>query len=170
VALTLGTSTTEWFGDYTFSVADALDALAGEDVEVVATIAEAEQHRLGRIPDNARVVSWAPLDALAPTCSVVINHAGPGTLLTTARHGVPQLTMPWEFDEPVLAGLISRQGAALTLPGGQVTGLAIRDHVRRLRHEPVFAERAAALADEIRAMPPPTTLVAPLEELAAAVR
>jgi glycosyltransferase (activator-dependent family) len=170
VALTLGTSTTEWFGDYTFSVADALDALAGEDVEVVATIAEAEQHRLGRIPDNARVVSWAPLDALAPTCSVVINHAGPGTLLTTARHGVPQLAMPWEFDEPVLAGLISRQGAALTLPGGQVTGLAIRDHVRRLRHEPVFAERAAALRDEIRAMPPPTTLVAPLEELAAAVR
>jgi glycosyltransferase (activator-dependent family) len=170
VALTLGTSTTEWFGDYTFSIADALDALAGEDVEVVATIAEAEQHRLGRVPDNTRVVSWAPLDALAPTCSVVINHAGPSTLLTTARHGVPQLAVPWEFDEPVLARLASRQGTALTLPGPQVTGPAIRDHVRRLRQEPVFAERAAALRDEIRAMPPPTTLVAPLEELAAAVR
>jgi glycosyltransferase (activator-dependent family) len=170
VALTLGTSTTEWFGDYTFSVADALDALAGEDVEVVATIAEAEQHRLGPTPGNARIVSWAPLDALAPTCSVVINHAGPSTLLTTARHGVPQLAVPWEFDEPVLARLATAQGAALTVPGGQVTGPAIRDHVLRLLHEPVFARRAAALSDEIRAMPAPDTLVAPLEELAAAVR
>jgi glycosyltransferase (activator-dependent family) len=168
VALTLGTSTTEWFGDYTFSISDALDALAGADVEVVATIARSEQHRLGRVPGNARIVSWAPLDALAPTCSAVINHAGPSTLLTTARHGVPQLAVPWEFDEPVLARLATRQGAALAIPGGRVTGTAIRDNVLRLLHEPAFAERAAALRDEILAMPAPNTLVPQLEELAAA--
>jgi glycosyltransferase (activator-dependent family) len=170
VALTLGTSTTEWFGDYTFNVQDALDALSDLDIEVVATIAESEQHRLGHPPGNARIVSYVPLDALAATCSVVINHAGPSTLLTTALHGVPQLAVPWEFDEPVLARLAADQGAALTISGGRVTGAAIREHVLRLLHEPAFAERAGRLRDEMLAMPAPSELTGELTELTAEYR
>ncbi len=170
VALTLGTSTTEWFGDYTFSVQDALDSLSDLDIEVVATIASSEQHKLERIPDNTRIVSYVPLDALAATCSVVINHAGPSTLLTTALHAVPQLTVPWEFDEPVLARLATEQGAALTIPGGRVTGPAIRDHVLQLLGEPVFATRAALLRDEMLALPAPSELTGELAELTAGYR
>ncbi|MEV4319798.1 activator-dependent family glycosyltransferase [Actinocrispum sp. NPDC049592] len=170
VALTLGTSTTEWFGDYTFSVQDALDALSDLDIEVVATIASSEQHKLERIPDNTRIVSYVPLDALAATCSVVINHAGPSTMLTTALHAVPQLTVPWEFDEPVLARLATEQGAALTIPGGRVTGSAIRDHVLQLLGEPVFATRAALLRDEMLALPAPSELTGELADLAAGYR
>jgi glycosyltransferase (activator-dependent family) len=170
IALTLGTSTTEWFGDYTFGIQDALEALSDVDIEVVATITESEQHKLGRIPGNARIVSYVPLDALAATCSVVINHAGPSTLLTTALHAVPQLTLPWEFDEPVLARLATEQGAALTIPGGRVTGAAVREHVLQLLREPAFAERAALLRDEILALPAPNELVGELAELAAGYR
>ncbi|HEY0807139.1 MAG TPA: activator-dependent family glycosyltransferase [Pseudonocardiaceae bacterium] len=170
VALTLGTSTTEWFGDYTFSVRDALDALSELDITVVATIAECERHKLGRVPDNTRIVSYVPLDALAPTCAVVINHAGPGTLLTTALHAVPQLTVPWEFDEPVLARLATEQGAALTIPGGRVTGAAVRDNVCRLLHEPGFAVRAAELRAEMLALPSPNEFVGELVELTAGHR
>jgi glycosyltransferase (activator-dependent family) len=170
VALTLGTSTTEWFGDYTFSVQDALDALSDLDIELVATIAESEQHKLSRVPDNTRIVSYVPLDALARTCSVVINHAGPGTLLTTALNGVPQLNVPWEFDEPMLARLATEQGCALTIPGGRVTGAAIRERVLQLLHEPAFAERAALLRDEMLALPAPNQFVSELAELTAGHR
>jgi glycosyltransferase (activator-dependent family) len=162
IALTLGTSTTEWFGDYTFSVPDALDALSDVDVEVIATIAASEQDKLGTLPDNARVVDYVPLDALAPTCSAVINHAGPSTLLTTALHGVPQLHVPWEFDEPVLARLAAAQGCALTIPGGRVTGTAVRDHVLRLLGDPTFANRAEALREEMLALPTPHDVVGEL--------
>lgn len=94
IGLTLGTSATEQFAGYTVSVKDILAELSTLDAEVVATVAD----DLG--PVDARVVPFVPLDVLAPTCDVVINHAGPGTFLTVARHGVPQLTVPWTFDEP----------------------------------------------------------------------
>jgi glycosyltransferase (activator-dependent family) len=166
VGLTLGTTATDRFGGYTFSISDALDALSELDVEVVATIADSERHKLRTVPDNTRIIAYAPLDALAATCSVMINHAGPGTFLTTAARGVPQLNVPWDFDEPELARRAAGQGGALTCHGHRVTGDHIRDGVRRLLGEPRFAERAAALRDEITAMPTPAELVAQLEELA----
>ncbi|HWM06976.1 MAG TPA: activator-dependent family glycosyltransferase [Actinophytocola sp.] len=165
VAITLGTSATEWFDGYTFSVQDTLDALSDLDIEVVATIAESEQHKLTRVPANTRIVPYVPLDALAPTCSVIVNHAGPGTLLTTARHGVPQLNIPWEFDEPVLARLAKEQGAALTIHPHRVTGKAVRDHVLQLLTEPAFTEHAGRLRAEMHALPTPNELVGQLEEL-----
>jgi len=162
VGLTLGTSATEQFGGYTVSVQDILESLSDVDVEVVATVAESEQHKLGRIPDNARVVSFVPLDALAATCSVVINHTGPGTFLTTARHGVPQLNVPWDFDEPELARRAEAQGGSLVLRGD---GHAVREPVLRLLHDPELRRGAAALRDDILALPSPNELVGRLEEL-----
>jgi glycosyltransferase (activator-dependent family) len=152
IGLTLGTSATEQFAGYTVSVKDILAELSTLDAEVVATVAE----DLG--PVNARVVPFVPLDVLAPTCDVVIDHAGPGTFLTVARHGVPQLTVPWTFDEPALAARAAEQGGSLTLPGDQATPSAIREHVRRLLNEPEFRERAAALRKEIHALPTPNEL------------
>jgi glycosyltransferase (activator-dependent family) len=165
VALTLGTTATDHFGGYSFSVQDAFDALSDLDIEVVATIAESEQHKLGRIPDNTRVVNYVPLDVLAATCSAMINHTGPGTYLTTARNGVPQLNVPWNFDEPELARRSARHGGSLVLHGEEVTGQNIREYLLRLLDEPAFAQQAGVLRDEITTMPSPNELVADLEEL-----
>jgi glycosyltransferase (activator-dependent family) len=163
VAITLGTSATEVFAGYTVSVQDILTALSDMDIEVVATVPEAEQRKLERVPDNARLVSYVPLHALAPTCSAVINHAGFGTFLTTALHGVPQLTMPWDFDEPEIARRAAVRGAALSLD--KVTEDSVRDHVHRLLTEPAFRRKAAHLRDEMLAMPTPGQLVGELEKL-----
>ncbi|HEY0804473.1 MAG TPA: activator-dependent family glycosyltransferase [Pseudonocardiaceae bacterium] len=165
VGLTLGTTATDRFAGYSFSVEEALDALSDVDIEVVATIAESEQRKLGRVPGNVRLVSYVPLDALAPTCSVMINHTGPGTFLTTARHGVPQLNVPWDFDEPELARRSAHAGGSLTVHGEQVTGQTVRDRVQRLLDEPGFRHGAVRLRDEIHAMPTPNELVGRLEEL-----
>jgi glycosyltransferase (activator-dependent family) len=165
VALTLGTTATERFAGYTSNVQDILDALADLDIELVATIAETEQKKLTHVPDNTRVVSYVPLHALAATCSVVINHAGPGTLLTTALHSVPQLTVPFELDAPELARRAALQGGSLVLSADEATAQNLRDSVLRLLHEPAFRVRATELCDEIRALPTPNQLVPQLEEL-----
>ncbi|RZQ61160.1 activator-dependent family glycosyltransferase [Amycolatopsis suaedae] len=170
VALTLGTSATEIFTGYTVSVQDILDALAGLDVEIVATVAESKQGELERVPDGTRLVSYVPLHDLAPTCSVIVNHAGPGTVLTTAVNATPQLTMPYEFDEPELARQVAQRGAALTVVGDQDAGRGIRDNVLRLLSEPSFAADAAGLAAEMAALPSPNELVEPLEQLATKYR
>ncbi|WP_328644459.1 DUF1205 domain-containing protein [Amycolatopsis sp. NBC_00348] len=162
VALTLGTSATEYSG-YTVNVRDILVALSTMDIEVVATIADPES--LGPIPSNARVVPYVPLDALAATCTAAIHHGGFGTLATFSRHGVPQLTLPYDFDAPLLARKLEEQGTGLTVHSDDATGPAVRDALQRLLTEPGFRTRAQALRAEIEAQPGPNDLVAQLEQL-----
>jgi glycosyltransferase (activator-dependent family) len=167
VALTLGVTATDRFAGYAADVPAILASLADLDIEVVATIAEAHHAKLGPVPGNVRLIPYVPLHDLAATCSVVINHTGPGTFLTTAANAVPQLTVPWDFDEPELARRAAAQGGSLTVPADRATGATVREHVQRLLAEPVFTERAHALRAEMRAMPSPNDLVAQLEELTA---
>ena len=170
VALTLGITATGEFAGYIANVQDILDSLADLDIEIVATIAEAEQRKLTRVPANTRVVSYVPLHALVPTCSAVINHTGPGTFLTTALHGVPQLNVPWDFDEPELARRAAQQGATIDIRADRATGPAVREALQRLLTEPTFTNRARSLRDEIHALPSPNQLVPQLEELTAKYR
>jgi len=167
VALTMGLSATEVFDGYNVCVAEILRSLGDLDVEVVATVAESEQHKLGTVPDNARIVSFVPWEALVPTCSVVVHHAGAATLATTARHPVPHLSLHYHSDQPILARLLAGQGAGLEIHTSAVTGPAVREAVRRLLDEPAFAHGARRLRDEMLALPSPNQLVPHLEELTA---
>ncbi|MFG3440070.1 activator-dependent family glycosyltransferase [Nonomuraea sp. NPDC047897] len=168
VALTLGNSWTNRLGRYAVPVQDVLDALAGLDVEVVATLSTKQQAELTRVPDNARLAEYVPLHALAPTCRVVINQGGPGTVCTTASHGVPQLVLHYDwFDEPLLARGLVRAGAGAAVPSAEVTAAGVREQVVRLLESPSFAEGADRLRAEMAAMPAPNDIVARLERLTA---
>ncbi|HEY0807140.1 MAG TPA: activator-dependent family glycosyltransferase [Pseudonocardiaceae bacterium] len=170
VALTLGLSATEVYSGYNVPIADILEALSDVDIEVVGTIAETERAKLGRVPDNARLVPYAPLHALVPTCSAIIHHAGAATLATAARHPIPHLSLHYHYDQPILARLLREQGAGLEIHTNKVTGDNVRESVLRLLNEPRFGERAAALRDEMFALPSPNKLVGRLEELATKYR
>ncbi|GAB2737917.1 activator-dependent family glycosyltransferase [Amycolatopsis magusensis] len=167
VLLTLGLSAVERFDGYTVDLAEILGSLAELDIEVVATIADRVRDRLGALPGNVRAVPFVPLPALLPTCSAVINHAGFGTLCTTALHSVPQLTLPVHFDEPRLAGALTGLGAGLTIPSCDATGELVRDHLVRLLAEPEFGEGAARLRDEMLGMPSPNEFAEELVDLVA---
>ncbi|WP_327000805.1 activator-dependent family glycosyltransferase [Dactylosporangium sp. NBC_01737] len=166
VALTLGLVATERFDGFAVDVQDILDSLADLDVEVVATVPEREQRRLARVPANARLVSFVPLTALVPTCAVVIHHAGFGTLSTTALNAVPQLVLPYHFDEPALADGLVDMGTALAVHATKATGPVVREAVQRLLREPQFRAGARRVRDELLALPTPNALVPRLEALA----
>ncbi|MDT0456846.1 activator-dependent family glycosyltransferase [Streptomyces sp. DSM 41527] len=170
VALTLGLSTTGHGGEYAVGVQDVLDALGDLDIELIATIAEAEQRKLGRIPANTTVASFLPLDALAATCDAVIHHSGFGTLATTALRGLPQLTLPWDNDGPALATGVSAIGAGLMLNPKETTGADVRAGLLKLLGDPGFRQGAAELRDRMLAMPAPNDLVGRLEQFAAGNR
>ncbi|MFF0744471.1 activator-dependent family glycosyltransferase [Streptomyces sp. NPDC004111] len=170
VALTMGLSATDVFSGYTIDTREVLDSLAGLDVEVVATVAAAEQERLGRVPSNVRMVPFVPMHVLAERCSAVIHHAGAATLATFARHPVPHLSLHYHFDQPVLARKLTEHGAGLDLHTSEVTGPLLRERLVRLLEEPSFARRAADLRDELLRLPTPNELVGRLEELTARFR
>jgi len=165
VAITMGISATQFFGGYNIPFTDVLDSLADLDVEIVATVAESEQHKLGKTPDNARIVDYAPLHALASTCSAIIHHAGAATLATVARHPIPHLSLHYHWDQPFLAKLLTQHGAGLDIHTTEVTGDNVRASLLRLLNEPRFTQRATDLRDEMFALPSPNELVHQLEEL-----
>ncbi|MBP2329782.1 glycosyltransferase (activator-dependent family) [Kibdelosporangium banguiense] len=168
VGLTLGQSIiAERRDGYIVDLPDVLDSLSDLDIEIVATVADKERHKLGHIPDNTRLVPYVPLHALTATCAAVIHHAGIGTMVTTTLDGVPQLSLPWNSDQPALAHKLAEQGGGLTVPAFQATGAAVRENLLRLLHEPSFRERAGKLRDEMLAMPTPAEVVPQLEKLAA---
>ncbi|WFE36476.1 activator-dependent family glycosyltransferase [Micromonospora sp. WMMD975] len=167
VAITMGLVATERFDGYAVNLQDILDSLADLEIEVVATVAEAEQRRLARIPDNARLVPFVPLHALVPTCAAVIHHGGFGTLSTTALHAVPQLVLPLHFDEPALAEGLARQGCAIHLPAERATGPAVREALLRLLGEPAFADGAHRMREQMRALPTPNEMARRLAAMTA---
>jgi glycosyltransferase (activator-dependent family) len=170
VAFTLGLSATEIFDGYNVPLRDVLDALADLDAEVVAAVPGPVRRQLGRTPGNVRLVPYVPLHALAPTCAAAVHHGGLGTLATFARYAVPQLTLPFHFDEPILAARLAEQGAATTVDVTAATGGAIRDGVRHLLGDPSYAAAAGRLADEMHRLPSPNRMVAELETLTAQYR
>jgi glycosyltransferase (activator-dependent family) len=167
VALTLGLTATEIFDGYNVPLAEILRAVAELDVELVATVAEREQAKLGPLPGNVRVVPYVPWHAIVPTCAAVIHHGGAATLATTARHPVPHLALHYHFDQPILARKLAAQGAGLEIHTSRATAENVRESVRRLLDEPAFARAAAALRDEMLALPTPNQLVPQLEALTA---
>jgi len=170
VVLSLGNTATTVYDGYAVDVQAILDNLADLDIEIVATIAESEQHKVTRVPENTRVVSYVPLHALIPTCDAVIHHGGAGTTGITARFGVPHLVLHDHYDQPILAEKLSTHGAGLGIHFTQATGPKVRENLLRLLHEPTFRRRAADLRTEIHAIPSPNEFVSQLEELATKYR
>jgi glycosyltransferase (activator-dependent family) len=164
VAITFGITATEAFNGYVVDVQDILDSLADLDLDVVATVAGSEQRNLGHVPANATVVPFVPLQALVPSCGVVVHHAGIGTLATSSLYGVPQLALPLHFDEPALARALAAQGAGLTIDPAVAKGENVRQAVLRLLHEPSFTASARRLRDEMVAMPGPSDVAAQIAE------
>ncbi|GII90686.1 activator-dependent family glycosyltransferase [Sinosporangium siamense] len=167
VAITLGTSATERVGNLPISVQNVLDAVADLDIEVVATLPEEEQAKLTAVPDNTRLVPFVPLDALAPTCSAVINHGGGGTFMTTLVRGVPQLILPFMFDDAMRARRLAAAGAGMSMEKGDVSTDTVRTKLLALLEQPSYKENAAKLRDEAMSMPSPSDFVPELERLTA---
>lgn len=173
VCVTLGVSQQETFGSHRASVGEILTALAELDVEVVATLTAAQVDCLGvDLPPNVKAVGFVPLDALLPSCAVVISHAGAGTMHTALHHGVPQVLIPDPlWDAARKAERLVAAGAGLAVADPQrFTASELRTLVHRVLREPSFMAGTARLRDEMLATPTPADIVPTLEYLSAEFR
>jgi len=143
-----------------------LAALGGLDVDVIATVGpHLDLSDLGQVPPNVRVERFVPYAAILARASVVMSHAGAGSLLGAARQGLPQLLYPLGADQWENADAASGAGVALTCELDQRSTDDIGAMLEQLLHSPAFARAATAVAAEIAAMPPPAEHVATIEAL-----
>jgi len=164
VALTMGLTVDKHDDGFPIGVQDLLEAIASLDVELVATISDVQRDKLERVPDNARLVPYVPLQALLPTCAALIHHGGVGTMITAAQHAVPQLVLPFDADQPELAARLAARGAGLALHASAATGARVRENLERLLSDPDLRRGADDLRAEVLAQPTPHDLVPRLEE------
>lgn len=148
-----------------------LEALSGEDLELVVTLGElGDPAGLGALPEHVHVERWLPLAPLLRRCDAVVCHGGTGTTLAALTAGLPLLLVPQGADQFENAASCARAGAGRVLAPDDVTPVAVRDAVLSLLG-PDSGERMAArrVAAEIEAMPGPAAVAERLaRELASA--
>ncbi|GHI97926.1 nucleotide disphospho-sugar-binding domain-containing protein [Streptomyces olivaceus] len=166
VCVTWGTSTSALAGDEAFVLPRVVEGLAGLDVEVVLAVGPDDRRKLGTLPGGVRVAENVPLHLFMETCDAIVHQGGTSTLLTAARHGLPQVMMPQTADNPFNAANFAGSGAGVTLDAAGADAGGIGAAVTRVLTEPAWRVAAEKLREEMAEMPPPSAVVRSLEELA----
>ncbi|RSM75253.1 glycosyl transferase [Amycolatopsis sp. WAC 01375] len=155
----------------------AVDGLSALDVEVVvAAWPNLSLDEFGVLPENVHLERWVPQGELLSLVDLAVHHGGPGTTISAAAAGVPQLFLPVGFDNFAMAGAVSATGAGRQL---LPEGVELEDDRRRTDIVPAAAiaeaagglladtdagQAAKAIAEEIAAMPSPTEVASRLPE------
>jgi UDP:flavonoid glycosyltransferase YjiC (YdhE family) len=166
VCVVWGSSLTTMFGPRSFVVPQIVEALGGEDIEVVLTGTPQDTAALGHLPGNVRAFERFPLRFLLPTCSAVVHHGGAGCAMTSLAAGVPQLALTFAVEQEANGLRVAAAGAGLQVRGDLADADTVRARVRQLLEEPAFTEAAGRLREDNLARPAPAALVPVLERLA----
>jgi UDP:flavonoid glycosyltransferase YjiC (YdhE family) len=116
------------------------------------------------------VAQYLAQDLVLPRCSAVVSHAGSGTFLGAARHGLPQVLIPRGADQQFNARAGAEAGVGLALGPAAREGGHVREAVERVLADPAFRRRSREISAEIAAMPTLDELLSEVEALATTAR
>jgi len=104
----------------------------------------------GDLPEGLRHVSYAPFSQVLPRCAAAVHHGGIGTLSQCLAAGVPQLVVPFAFDQPDGAARIRRLGVGDSLPPGDYRAEKIAPVLERLLSSGEVRARCQEVAARFR--------------------
>jgi MGT family glycosyltransferase len=140
--LVLVTCSTEFQNDGKLAQA-ALEALAGEDVSVVATTAGVDPSSFTP-PPNAHVERFVPHRPLLERAACVVCHGGMGITQKALAAGVPVCVVPFGRDQLDVARHVEVADAGTRLPASRLRPDRLRTKVREAMGKKDGAERIAA--------------------------
>ncbi|MFE5935354.1 nucleotide disphospho-sugar-binding domain-containing protein [Streptomyces sp. NPDC056470] len=173
VALSLGASIRVFSKDSEQLIANLLKALGELDVDVVATLNQAQLEGIDHVPDNVRTVDYVPLAQLLPTCSALIHHGGYGTMCAAAAANIPQIVAMDNYqgmEGPLSARFVTESGAGLVIRREAHSAADMQKRIDRVLTEPSFRQGAADIYRDLLATPGPHETVSVLEGLTAQYR
>jgi MGT family glycosyltransferase len=99
-----------------------VDAVAALPVRAIVTTGPSIDPATVSAGANTHVVSYVPHAQLLPSTSLVITHAGLGTVMAALGHGVPLLCMPMGRDQFFNAEQVQTLGAGrMLMPDAEVS-------------------------------------------------
>jgi MGT family glycosyltransferase len=128
------------------------DALAELPVHGLMTLGEESALDVPSLPPNVTVRAFVPHAAVLPRASIVVTHAGLGTILAALAHGVPLVCMPMGRDQDINARRVEALGASLTLPVDAGVPEIARAAVEVLQ-TPSYREAACRLQRDLASAP-----------------
>ena len=156
-------STSSEFQDDGRLARTALEALAGEDVEVVATLPSAQLPE--SVPGNARVERFVPHGPILARAACAITHGGAGATQKALAAGVPVCVVPFGRDQLEVARRVEVANAGTRLPARRLGAARLRAAVQLAMTKRDGARR---VADGYRATGGAATAADAFESLVAA--
>ena len=123
-----------------------LEALAGENVEVVATSAGVDPSSFSP-PPNARIVKFLPHGPVLERAACVVCHGGMGITQKALASGVPVCVVPFGRDQFDVARHVEVAGAGTRLPASRLRPDRLRAAVREAMGKKGGARRIASAFD-----------------------
>jgi len=118
------------------------------------------------LPEGVRHFDFLPFGYLLPRTAALVHHGGIGTLAQALATGIPQLVVPFAYDQPDNAARLERLGVGRALPHSNYSVAAASAALRELLNSSEVAARCQALAQRLRAARPLDEAVLALEKLA----
>jgi MGT family glycosyltransferase len=153
-------STSSEFQDDGRLATTALEALAKEHVQVVATLPSAQLPT--EVPANARVEPFVPHAPILARAAGAITHGGAGVTQKALSAGVPVCAVPFGRDQLEVARRVEVAGAGTRLPvrrlnperlrGKVLQAMALTDGARRVAAGYAAAGGPPAAADAFEAL------------------
>ena len=136
-------------GDLDTLVLPTMRALAHRnDLLVVATTGGRDPGDLARkLPSNARIATYLPLDWLLPRVHAMVTNGGFGTVIQALAAGVPLVVAGATEDKPEIAARVARSGAGIDLKSENPGETALCQAVENVLDQPHYRAAARQLAD-----------------------
>jgi MGT family glycosyltransferase len=143
-----------------------VDVVADLVVRAIVTTGPAVDPATVTAGANTQVVSYLPHTELLPTTSLVITHAGLGTVMAALSHGVPLVCIPMGRDQFFNAERVQTLGAGqMLMPDADAAAIAAA--ARAVLDDPAARTGAQQLATSISGYGGATDAVTALEGLTA---
>ena len=130
-------------------IQSAIDAMKGEEIRGLVTLGPAIDKERFSIPENVVVVKSAPHSVVFPLASLVITHAGHGTIMRALAHGLPLICLPMGRDQNDNAIKVQHHGCGIALRAKAGPDI-ILTAIRRILDEEGYKQAAWSFREDIR--------------------
>ena len=102
------------------------------------------------LPSSVFHLPRAPFSLLFPRCAAIIHHGGIGTCAAALAAGIPQLIVPFGFDQPDNATRLVRLGLARFLDLDRSSHIRIAEYTKELLTSETVAENCLHYREILR--------------------
>lgn len=144
----------------------ALEAIATMPVRAVVTIGPGHNPReLSNQPPNAHVEQTISHSAVLERASLLVSHAGHGSVMKALWHGTPMVLVPWGRDQPGVAARAQALGVAEVVPRETASAQTLAAAIRRVLSSTAQRDASGTHAARLRAGDAPGLAASLVESL-----